>query len=264
MESICELQARSCSKDTLMIEVVHSDQLFALVAMLDSIRIILNLDAAQGKHVYILDIKNLFQNTIEFEPKKSTYNTLPPFFVEYIQLCWATHPDLGAVETDHTDFVVQIFCPMQGQKGAGHKFYQIIYNYLRHIGLHRMISDHRVFIWKQEESEMFLALATDVYMVLCDVISHFLNLKTKMEAMFEVTLQQGAILHFFNLHIIHSPAGIIIYQTAHIFETIVEPFYKNHDISLLLLITSSFPTDASFEQRLYEAPVLTCTSLRII
>jgi hypothetical protein len=60
-----------------------------------------------------------------------------------------------------------------------------------------------------------------------------------------------------NLRIIQSPAGISIDQTDHIVETILEPFYKNRYTPLLLSITSQFRTDASFEQRLYEAPVVT-------
>jgi hypothetical protein len=121
-----------------------------------------------------------------------------------------------------------------------------------------------VFIWKHEASEIFLALATDDCMVLCDDISQFLDPKSKMEAIFEVTLQNGAILRFLNLGIIQSPSGISIDQTDHIFETIVDTFYKDRDTPIFLSITSPFQMDASFEQRLYEAPVLTGSALRAI
>jgi hypothetical protein len=47
-----------------------------------------------------------------------------------------------------------------------------------------------------------------------------------MEAIFEVTLQDGAILRFLDLRIIKSPAGISIDQTDHIVETIVTPFQE--------------------------------------
>jgi hypothetical protein len=36
---------------------------------------------------------------------------------------------------------------------------------------------------------------------------------------------------------------------------IFDPYYKDQDTSAMLSITSPFPTDSSFEQRLYEAPV---------
>jgi hypothetical protein len=66
-ESLWKLQVRSCSNGARMIEGVHYDQSYAPVAMIDSIRVILNIGNAQGKQVFILDIKNAFQNTIEFD-----------------------------------------------------------------------------------------------------------------------------------------------------------------------------------------------------
>jgi hypothetical protein len=133
---------------------------------------------------------------------------------------------------------------------------------MKHIGLHGNISDHGVFVWKQQSSKLFLALATDDCMVICDDRLKLLDLKAKMESMFEVTLQKGAILRFLNLRIIQSPAGISIYQTDHIVETIVTPNFKNQNASTLVSITSPFPTDSSFEKHLYEAPVLVGAALK--
>jgi hypothetical protein len=60
-----------------MIEGIHYDQYVAPVAMLDSIFIVPGLGSAQGKQAYIWDIGNAFQNTLEFDPSKRTYITLP-------------------------------------------------------------------------------------------------------------------------------------------------------------------------------------------
>jgi hypothetical protein len=119
-----------------MVEGAHYEQSFAPVAMIDSIRVMLSLGASQGKQSYILDIHNEFQNTIEFDPSKRTHATISPFSVEYLRLRWSQHHDLAAVKKYPTGFVVHNLCSMQGQKDAGHKFYQLISRYLRHIGLH--------------------------------------------------------------------------------------------------------------------------------
>jgi hypothetical protein len=153
---------------------------------------------------------------------------------------------------------------MKGQKDAGQKFYQIMYKYMKHIGLKRSISDNGVFIWKHPTSEMFLAIAMDDCLILRDDRAQFLDLKNKIEALFEVTLQEGYILRFLDLHIIQSPAGISIDQTDHIVETIIEPYYKDTDTSTLLSITSIFPNDSSVDQCLYEASVLTGPALKAI
>jgi hypothetical protein len=199
-----------------MIKGVHLDHSYVPVAMMDSIRVVLALGAAQGKQVFILDIKNAFQNTIEFDPTKRTYNTMPPSFAEYLRLRWNTHPELPAIEDAPSSFVVQNFCSVQGQKDAGQKFYQLMYKYICNIGLVRSILDHGVFILKQDESEMFLVLAMDECLVVCDTCQQILDLNSKMEALIEVTLQEGSILRFLNVRIIQSPAGISIDQTDHI------------------------------------------------
>jgi hypothetical protein len=104
-----------------MIEGIHYDQSFAPIAMID-IRISLSLRSAQGKQAYMLDIRNDFQNTIELDPSKRTYTTLPAFFVEYLRLRWDIHPSLHDVEQDPSAYVIQKMCSLQGQKDAGQKF----------------------------------------------------------------------------------------------------------------------------------------------
>jgi hypothetical protein len=118
------------------------------VAMIDNIHIIISLGSAQGKQSYILDIRDAFQNTIVFYPSKHTYSTLSPFFVEYLRLRWATHPGLTAVEQDPSAFVIQNLFSLQGHNDAGQKFYQLMHKYMIHIGIHRSISYHGVFVWK--------------------------------------------------------------------------------------------------------------------
>jgi hypothetical protein len=104
-------------------------------------------------------------------------------------------------------------------------------------------------------------LAADNFLVICDE-SQFLDLKVKMEYMFDVTLQEGDILRFLNLCIIQSLADIIIDQNDHIVDSIMEPYFKDRNTSNLVSITGPFQMDSSFEQRLYEANVLTGYALR--
>jgi hypothetical protein len=133
---------------------------------------------------------------------------------------------------------------------------------LKHIGLKRSISDKSVFVWKQPRSELFLALVTDDCLVLYDNRAQFLDLKASMEALFKITLQEGALILFLNLRIIQPPTGIHIDQTDHIVETIIVPYYKDQDTLSLLSITSPFSTDSYFEQWLYKSPVLAGSALK--
>jgi hypothetical protein len=76
---------------------------------------------------------------------------------------------------------------------------------------------------------MFLDLVTDDYIIVCDDRRHFLTLKKNMEALFEVTLEEGAILRFLTLRIIQIPAGISIDQTDRIVETIGVSYFQDRD-----------------------------------
>jgi hypothetical protein len=111
---------------------------------------------------------------------------------------------------------------MEGQKDVGQTFYHLISNYLRHMGLHQSISDHGVFIWKQEVSEFFLALVTDDCLIIFDDRAQLHDLKSKMGEMLDLTLQEGVILRFLNLRIVQSPAGIrVLLESASIKRTIL-------------------------------------------
>jgi hypothetical protein len=63
-EALWELQARSCANGARMKQGIHFDESFSPVASITNIRIILCLGASQGKSVFVLDLKNAFQNAI--------------------------------------------------------------------------------------------------------------------------------------------------------------------------------------------------------
>jgi hypothetical protein len=132
------------------------------------------------------------------------------------------------------------------------------------MGLTRHPTDHALFLWQTPTAELFLALATDDFLVLTDDRELFLALKSGLEKLFKFTLQEGSVLRFLNLRIIQSPDRISIDQTDHVVDSIIKPYFKLRDVSKLVRITSPFPTDTSFEQQLYESPIITGSALRSI
>jgi hypothetical protein len=162
-------------------------------------------------------------------------------------------------------YAIQNFRSFQGQNDAGYYWYTLLMAYLVNtMGLTRHPTDHAVFLWQTPTAELFLALATDDFLVLTDDRELFLALKSGLEKLFKLTLQEGSVLRFLNLRIIQSPDGISIDQTDHVVDSIIEPYFKLRDVSKLIRITSPFPTDTSFEKQLYESPVLTGSALRAI
>jgi hypothetical protein len=109
----------------------------------------LNLGTSQGKSVFVLHVKNAFQNTIQFDASKRTHNMLPPFFLEYLRLCWSDHPEVEAITNDPQLYALQNFRFMQGEKDAGRHWYQLLLGALRNVGMHRSVADHAVFTWTE-------------------------------------------------------------------------------------------------------------------
>jgi hypothetical protein len=69
---------------------------------------------------------------------------------------------------------------------------------------------------------------------------------------------------FLNLCVIQSPQGIIIDQTDHIVDTIIDTYFSNRDLSNLVPITNHFPTDSQFESDIYYSPFLPDPGLKAI
>jgi hypothetical protein len=263
--NVYDLQVRTCANVSSMIEGVYYDQSFYPVSSIDSIRMMIALGAAQRKTAYTLDISNAFQTSIVFQACKRTYNSLPPFFVDYISLQWTGHPDLPGLIAQANAYAIQNFRSFQGQKDAGYFWCTLLMDYLVNtMGLARHHTDHAVFLWQTPTTELFLALATDDFLVLTDNRDLFLALKSGLEKLFKLTSQESSVLRFLNLRIIQSPDGISIDHTDHVVDSIIEPYFMLRDVSKIVRITSPFPTDTSFEQQLYESPVLTGSALRAI
>jgi hypothetical protein len=247
--NVYDLQVRTCANGSKMIEGVHYDQSFDPVSSIDSIRMIIALSAAQRKTAYMLDISNAFQTSIVFQACNRTCNSLPPFFVDYISLRWPDRPDLPGLIAQANAYAIQNFRSFQGQKDAGYYWYTLLMAYLVNtMVLTRHPTDHAVFLWQTPTAELFLALATDDFLVLANDREHFLALKSGLEKLFKMTLQEGSVLRFLNLRIIQSPHGISIDQTDHVVDSIIEPYFKLRDVSKLVRIISPFPMDTSFEQ----------------
>jgi hypothetical protein len=100
---------------------------------------------------------------------------LPPFFSEYLRLHWTDHPDLEAITTKPHLYAIHNFISIQGQKDTGRLWYHLFKRAFESIGLHRSVADHAVFVWKERESEMFIAVVTDDCLCLVENRAQFLR-----------------------------------------------------------------------------------------
>jgi hypothetical protein len=120
------------------------------------------------------------------------------------------------------------------------------------------------FVWKELESEIFSAVATDDCLCLVDDCAQFLRLKTRMDALFDMNLQKGATLRFLNLRVIQSHQGISIEQIDHNVNTIIDTYFVNRDVSKLVPLANPFPTESPFERDLRDSPIIMGSQIHAI
>lgn len=74
-----DFYARCCADGSSMKEHIDFMDSYSPVASIDSIRTLLNISAAKGLTVRVMDISNAFQNAIIFDATGRVYIILPPF-----------------------------------------------------------------------------------------------------------------------------------------------------------------------------------------
>ena len=103
----------------------------------------MNLSAASGLTVRVLDISNAFQNAIIFDATERVHISLPPFYLEWFRAIW---PDYILPSDNAKDLVIPCLKSLQGMKNAGHRWYCLLSGRFRELKMVRSSSDHGVFI----------------------------------------------------------------------------------------------------------------------
>jgi len=99
-----DLYARTCANGSTQRENVDYTDSYSPVASIDSIRLLLNLAAASGFLISILDISNAFQNSIIFDASERIYLSLPPLYLDWFHQQW---PDYNLPSLNVKDLVIQ-------------------------------------------------------------------------------------------------------------------------------------------------------------
>ena len=248
-----DLYARCCADGSTMKEYIDFTDSYSPVAGIDSIRILLNLSAASGLTVRVLDISNAFQNAIIFDATERVHISLPPFYLEWFRAIW---PDYILPSDNAKDLVIPCLKSLQGMKNAGHRWYCLLSGRFRELKMVRSSSDHGVFIWDVNGERCYLALATDDVIVCSKSREPFQLLKIELERLFDLTSSEGRIIKFLNLRIVQSPSGISFDQTNHIRNIILAEYFKDIPSTGIKFQPFPFPLSPAFERQLYESPPL--------
>ena len=213
----------------------------------ESIKICLALAAAAlYEGIGVNDAKNAFQTVIKFLSQQDPiyYCTVPKFFDEWFEEYYG-RPFPGTPR----DYAIPLFTNMQGQRDAGHWFYDLVLKVLKHYGFIRSPVDYGVFSKSTKFGIAYVLLSTDDFLALFPKASQLKEFSEYLEKYFEIKTNTGNVLHFLNMRITVGKQGISLDQTEAII-TFCRQYWGLPE--KLKSVKTPFRTDSELEKELLE------------
>ena len=238
--TIWEPRIRECIIGTPQKKYIDFDNSYSPTADGCTIKCQIAYTAATDAYLFIVDIKNAFQNTIA-KVMDRLYVTTPPTYLE-----WLHHEEGFQYSRDATYYRIMLNSN-QGTRDAGNCWWNLLRKVLNEYKLFPTNVDH-AFLVKEypDKSKMFVSVATDD--LLCTVLTykHAKDFIAFIETFFTVSTQMGPVLNFLGLHIIQSPHCITMDQGAYVMEALTKFF--GEDVDKVKAISTPMRYDSEFER----------------
>lgn len=253
--SIWEPRIRECIIGTPQKRYIDFDSSYSPVADGTTIKCQVAVTASTNSYIFVVDIKNAFQNTFaKLSDRK--YVTTPPTYLE-----WLKHED--GLNLDRSQSYLRIMLNSnQGQRDAGNQWWHLLKGILRdyHL-LEPSPVDHAFFVKEfDNHAKMFVSVATDDLLCTVPSPSYAQDFIDYLETFFTLTIQRGAVLKFLGLRIIQTDHAISIDQGQYIYEALKRFFGESVD--KIKTVSTPMRYDNDFERELMEAAPLTQEQLK--
>nr|GEW50945.1 hypothetical protein [Tanacetum cinerariifolium] len=179
-------------------EGIDYEEVFALVARIEAIRLFLAYASFMGFMVYQMDVKSAF-----------LYETIE----EEVYVCQPS----GFEDPDYPDKVYKVVKTLYGLHQAPRAWYETLANYLLENGFQRGKIDHTLFIKRQKGNILLIQIYVDDIIFgstnkdLCQAFKKLMKDKFQMSSMGELTF-------FFGIQVKQKPDGIFISQDKYVAE----------------------------------------------
>ncbi|KAI5316393.1 hypothetical protein L3X38_036100 [Prunus dulcis] len=168
-------------------------EVFAPVARLDTIRVVISLAAQKGWTIYQLDVKSAF---LHGELNEEVFVTQPP----------------GYEKTGHEYKVYKLKKALYGLKQAPRAWYSRIETYFDNEGFKKCPYEHTLFIKTADGGKvLFVCLYVDDLMFTGNDEVMFKDFKRSMMIEFDMT-DLGKIKYFLGIEVLQRPDGVFIGQ----------------------------------------------------
>jgi hypothetical protein len=188
-------KARLVAQGYTQIEGIDFDETFALVARLESIRILLSIACHLGFKLYQMDVKSAFLNGVLQEE----------VYVEQPK---------GFQDPHHPHHVYKLKKALYGLKQAPQSWYERLTTYLLAKGFTRGQADRTLFIRQQGTHKLIAQIYVDdiIFGATLDSLAHEFSKEMMQE--FEMSMM-GELNYFLGLQVKQTAEGIFISQSKY-------------------------------------------------
>ena len=254
LRNVWEARLRECVVGTPQVQYV--DFLSSYSASVDSatVKVQITYAAANNQMLFILDIKNAFQNTFA-NPGFEMYVTTPPCYMEWL------FEEEGFRSDKNETYYRMMFNSVQGTKDAGNNWNRLLASLFKDYKLFPSKVDHG-FFWKNLDNKqmMFVSLATDDCLVSVPNYKYADDFIRFMKQYFKVSIQKGPILKFLGIRIVQTDHAVSLDQSEYVFEALRK--YFGTDFDKIKTISTPMRYDNGYETEIFESTPLTPSELK--
>ncbi|WVZ97328.1 hypothetical protein U9M48_042876 [Paspalum notatum var. saurae] len=188
-------KARLVAKGYVQRQGIDYDEVFAPVARLESVRLLLALAASEGWPVHHMDVKSAFLNG---ELREEVYVAQPPGFV--------------VAGKEHK--VLRLIKALYGLRQAPRAWYAKLDASLAALGFQRSASEHAVYTSGKGAHRLIVGVYVDDLIITGSNVTELKQFKEEMKSTFRMS-DAGLLHYYLGLEVNRTMAGITIGQGAY-------------------------------------------------
>jgi hypothetical protein len=193
--AIVRYKARLVAKGYVQRQGVDFDEVFAPVARLESVRLLLVVAVHQGWQVHHMDVKSAFLNG---ELLEEVYVSQPP----------------GFVDDNHKNKVYRLHKALYGLRQAPRAWNAKFDSSLLSLGFHRSSSEHGVYTRTRGGRRLTVGVYVDDLIITGDHDDEIRSFKGEMMKLFKMS-DLGALRYYLGIEVTQDSDGITLGQAAY-------------------------------------------------
>ena len=193
--NIVKHKARIVAKGYVQKHGVDFEEIFAPVTRLETVRLLLALSAKHGWEVHHMDVKSAFLNG------------------ELDEVVYVSQPE-GFVKQGQEHLVYRLYKALYGLRQAPRAWYAKLSQCLEEMGLSRCPYEHAVYIKKEGEESLIVAVYVDDLLITSTSVGIIERFKKEMSSHFDMS-DLGRLSYYLGIEVYQGEGYIKLKQTSY-------------------------------------------------